>query len=269
MEFDVAALVRIVPVSAPALQDVLAQQLAILSSWLDRLDDGSFAAPSVLPGWDGRTLVAHLVLIGRGYLRVLDLPSDAPPTPAWLFVDAYRAAVAQIAESTHATAGLRSAAELRGDLAGIAHAISAAPHPRPGQVLDGPRGPITALDWLRTRLLDVVVHCGDLMDSFPDQPAIEVLRPATADAVRLTATMLAERYPGRSVEVRIPPYVAVQCIAGPRHTRGTPPNVVEMAADVWLRLASGRLDWELAVRTGRVRASGLRADLCAQLPLFS
>jgi putative sterol carrier protein len=67
--------------------------------------------------------------------------------------------------------------------------------------------------------------------------------------------------------VRIPPHVAVQCIEGPRHTRGTPPNVVETDAATWLRLVSGRLTWADAVATGRVTASGNRADLRAHLPL--
>jgi putative sterol carrier protein len=69
------------------------------------------------------------------------------------------------------------------------------------------------------------------------------------------------------VELRVPPFVAVQCVAGPRHTRGTPPNVVETDAATWLRLATGELAWDDAVAEGRVSASGNRADLSAHLPL--
>ena len=65
----------------------------------------------------------------------------------------------------------------------------------------------------------------------------------------------------------MPPYAAVQCVAGPRHTRGTPPNVVEMDAVTWVLLATGRLAWAQAVADGRVRASGPRADLSGYLPL--
>ncbi|WP_425413203.1 sterol carrier family protein [Micromonospora matsumotoense] len=92
-------------------------------------------------------------------------------------------------------------------------------------------------------------------------------RPVYREAVRTLLTVLAERAPGRSVEVRVPPYGAVQCVPGPRHTRGTPPNVVEMAADTWLALATGRLSWAQAVTDGRVQVSGNRADLSAHLPL--
>ena len=67
--------------------------------------------------------------------------------------------------------------------------------------------------------------------------------------------------------MRVPPYGVVQCVAGPRHSRGTPPNVVEMDARTWLELATGALAWADAVAAGRVRASGNRADLAAYLPL--
>ncbi|MEH1056997.1 sterol carrier family protein [Micromonospora sp. CPCC 206171] len=92
-------------------------------------------------------------------------------------------------------------------------------------------------------------------------------RPVYREAVRALLTALAERAPGRSVEVRVPPYGAVQCLPGPRHTRGTPPNVVEMDPATWLALATGRLSWAEAVTEGRVQVSGNRADLSAQLPL--
>lgn len=78
---------------------------------------------------------------------------------------------------------------------------------------------------------------------------------------------LSVRSPGRSVEVRVPPFGAVQCIQGPRHTRGTPSNVIETDAHTWLALATGATTWEDAVGSGAVRASGGRADLTAYLPL--
>jgi hypothetical protein len=95
--------------------------------------------------------------------------------------------------------------------------------------------------------------------------------PSRADlaaAVRLTARTLAEQAPGASVEVRVPPFVAVQCISGPRHTRGTPPNVVEADARTWLLLATGLLDVTDASATGALRLSGSRAgEIQAWLPL--
>jgi hypothetical protein len=92
-------------------------------------------------------------------------------------------------------------------------------------------------------------------------------RTVVGAAVKTSARWLAQQVPGRSVELRVPPHVAVQCIEGPRHTRGTPPNVIETDAATWLRLASGRTTWAEAVADGKVSASGNRADLSALLPL--
>lgn len=90
------------------------------------------------------------------------------------------------------------------------------------------------------------------------------------DAVRFLLEELASRVPGRSVEVRVPPYGAVQCVEGPRHTRGTPPNVVEIDPMTWVALATGaagEFGWAAATAEGLVQASGERADLSAFLPL--
>jgi hypothetical protein len=95
----------------------------------------------------------------------------------------------------------------------------------------------------------------------------EPSRPVVKGAVRFLLDRLAALAPGRSVEVRVPPYAAVQCIAGPHHTRGTPPNVVEMDASAWIALATGRLAWDDAVKNGQIRASGPRADLSGHVPL--
>jgi hypothetical protein len=92
-------------------------------------------------------------------------------------------------------------------------------------------------------------------------------RADVRDAVRYLLEELAARAPGRSVEVRVPPYAAVQCVEGPRHTRGTPANVVEIDPTTWLALATGATSWEAAVAAGRVHASGGRADLSPYLPL--
>lgn len=93
-------------------------------------------------------------------------------------------------------------------------------------------------------------------------------RETTATAVRYLLQQLAERAEGNTVEVRVPPFGAVQCIPGPRHTRGTPPNVVEMDAATWVALATSALDWADAVEQGRVHASGQRADLTDYLPVL-
>jgi len=92
-------------------------------------------------------------------------------------------------------------------------------------------------------------------------------RAELAAAVRLSLRALSADAPGRTVEVRVPPFAAVQCVEGPRHTRGTPPNVIETDPRTWLELATGRLRWDAAVEDGRVNASGSRADLSHWLPL--
>jgi len=106
------------------------------------------------------------------------------------------------------------------------------------------------------------VAVGQWRDAAGDVP-VAVRRTA----VRFTLEELADVAPGRSVEVRVPPDGAVQAVEGPRHTRGTPPNVVETDPETWLGLATGMVAWDEAVRAGKVSASGERADLTAWLPL--
>ncbi|MFE6965320.1 sterol carrier family protein [Agromyces sp. NPDC057679] len=97
--------------------------------------------------------------------------------------------------------------------------------------------------------------------------AASVDRSTLALAVRYSLQLLAERAPGGTLEVRVPPYAAVQCVEGPKHTRGTPPNVIETDASTWLALATGRLSWADARASGRVHASGQRAELDGLLPV--
>lgn len=92
-------------------------------------------------------------------------------------------------------------------------------------------------------------------------------RATTATAVRFTLEELGLQAPGRTVEVRVPPFGAVQCVAGPVHTRGTPPNVIEADPATWLALAVGRRPWADAVESGQLRTSGQRADVSVYLPL--
>jgi len=94
-------------------------------------------------------------------------------------------------------------------------------------------------------------------------------RTTVATAVRYLLEELAEVTPGNSVEVRVPPFGVTQCVQGPSHSRGTPPNVVEIAPQVWLELATGTTSWAAAAEAGLISASGTRADLSAHLPLMS
>lgn len=122
---------------------------------------------------------------------------------------------------------------------------------------------------------------GRSTESAPNEPSLWVTlvaqvtqggvvdRAQLRDAVRWLLGRLRERAPGRSVEVRVPPFGAVQCVEGPRHTRGTPPNVVETDPATFLLLAVGELRFADAVAAGRVSASGVRADLSPYLPLVT
>ena len=109
----------------------------------------------------------------------------------------------------------------------------------------------------------------------PEVVAAALDRTATGSATLSDARLLTKHFlavlesraPGHSVEVRVPPYAAVQVISGVRHTRGTPPAVVEMDADTWIALAIGSVSWTDAEAAGRVNASGERADLTSYLPL--
>jgi hypothetical protein len=130
------------------------------------------------------------------------------------------------------------------------------------------RGPIRSGDLVATRVIELVVHADDLSRSVPDRAPAGLDTGALGLVVRALLGVLAERQPGNAVEVRVPPYGVVQCIEGPRHTRGTPPNVVETSALTWVRLAAGRLGWAEAVHAGDVHASGERADLARHLPLL-
>ena len=100
-----------------------------------------------------------------------------------------------------------------------------------------------------------------------DEAAPSPDRATTAAAVRASLRWLAQQHPGKSVEIRVPPYAAVQAVGGLSHTRGTPPNVVETDPATWLGLVTGTIDWRQALADGRVTASGTRADLSSLLPL--
>ena len=90
--------------------------------------------------------------------------------------------------------------------------------------------------------------------------------PKILSEAKTTLALLADKYPGKAIEVRIPPYAAVQCGDGPKHTRGTPANVIEMNAETWLQLVTGERTWADALSEGLISASGSRADLSHLLP---
>ncbi|MGI5196798.1 sterol carrier family protein [Streptomyces sp. CA-288835] len=138
----------------------------------------------------------------------------------------------------------------------------------PGERLLATRpGSMTLADYVVTRTVELVVHSDDLNAAVPGLD-IPYDRQALAACTRLLADALAVKAPGASTEVRVPPFAVVQCVEGPRHTRGTPPNVVETDPMTWIRLATGRTEWRTALADAQVSASGERADLSGLLPLM-
>ncbi len=107
----------------------------------------------------------------------------------------------------------------------------------------------------------------DLLSSFENNQEVDKVVEQTA--VKYCLQLLHEKAPGNSVEVRIPPYAAVQVIPGISHKRGTPPAVIEMSARIWIDLAIGKIDWITTKNNGSISASGERADLSAYLPVIS
>jgi hypothetical protein len=107
----------------------------------------------------------------------------------------------------------------------------------------------------------------DLVNSYENNQEVNKLIEQTA--VKFCLQLLHEKAPGNSVEVRIPPYAAVQVIPGISHKRGTPPAVIEMTARIWIDLAIGNIDWITTKNSGAISASGERADLSTLLPLIS
>lgn len=247
----------------------LLAQSAAIRAWLADVTDAEFVLPSVLEGWDVRALVGHLIAVHEGLLVLVDRPTAQPPLPVADFVRNYRRDVDAITAWTAEVTGDRSPRELRDALDHAAASVAARlAEPMPTTV-DTPRGPARGTDLLTTRVVELVVHADDLSRSLPDHDPVPLPRAALASAVRTLAEILAGQAPGRSVEVRIPPFVAVQAVAGPRHTRGTPSNVVETDPLTWLRLATGRVEFADQVARGTVNATGPRSDLSDHLPLLS
>lgn len=247
----------------------LLAQSALVRAWLMEVPYEDFARPSVLGDWDVRTLLAHIVLQHTGTLGRLERSTTERGLPLAEFVSRYRRDAEDISASTTETAADRTPDDLLSELDQAIHRLTARLGEPLAETIETPRGPITVPDFLVTRVIELVVHADDLSRSLPERPAVAADRKAMAIVVRALTGILAAKFPGRSVEVRVPPFAAVQAIEGPRHTRGTPPNVVETDAPTFLRLATGRLNWSEAVAGALVRASGNRADLSDQLPLLS
>ncbi|WP_217248732.1 maleylpyruvate isomerase family mycothiol-dependent enzyme [Streptomyces sp. AC602_WCS936] len=225
------------------------------------------ALPTRLGDWTVRELVAHVGMALTAVDRLLDEPEPARQDGRlldWPF------AIAADADAIAATAR-RLAAEhpdLDAHLADVERRFTDRLDTHLGtRLLPTSAGALPLADYVVTRTVELVVHTDDLNAAVPGLD-IPYDRQALAAATRLLADALAVKAPGGSTEVRVPPYAVVQCVEGPRHTRGTPPNVVETDPLTWVRLAAGRLAWKDAVADAKVSASGERSDLGELLPLL-
>ncbi|MEU3346212.1 sterol carrier family protein [Streptomyces sp. NPDC006700] len=226
------------------------------------------ALPTRLGDWTVRDLVAHVGMALSAVGRLLGEPEPARQDGSLLD---WPSAIG--ADAPAIAAHARELAERNPDLGAYLDAaerdFTAALAAHPGtRLLGTSAGALPLADYVVTRTVELVVHTDDLNAAVPGLD-IPHDRQALAAATRLLADALAAKAPGGSTEVRIPPYAVVQCVEGPRHTRGTPPNVVETDPLTWVRLATGRLAWRDAVESAQVSASGERADLGGLLPLLS
>jgi uncharacterized protein (TIGR03083 family) len=247
----------------------LTAQVGHLRAAVAGLDGEQWAAPSGLPGWDVRLLVVHIVRQVMAVRVLLAEPAPGPGT-AVTGLDRWALSTAGIADRLDRDTR-RSAADTPDPVAALAAeaellAAQEAEALRADRIVPHLFPAMRALDFTVTRLVELVVHGDDLARA----TGVEVvLDPqAVAAVVRLLADALAAKAPGSAVEVRVPPYAAVQCVEGPRHTRGTPPGVVETDPLTWIRLATGRLRWADALGAAKVAASGERADLSPYLPVM-
>ena len=235
------------------------------------LTPAQLALPTRLGDWTVGDLVAHVSMAVETVSRNLDRDEPEKAELAlldWPFATAARAA--DIAGGTRELAAAHPDPDSLNALYALTEErltqrLATAPATRR---LATRTGAMTLDDYLVTRTVELVVHTDDLNAAIPGL-GIPYDRQALATCTRLLADTLAVKAPGGSTEVRIPPYAVVQCVEGPRHTRGTPPNVVETDPLTWIRLATGRVQWADALDDAQVSASGERADLGGLLPLMA
>ncbi|GAA2469731.1 maleylpyruvate isomerase family mycothiol-dependent enzyme [Streptomyces lavendulocolor] len=234
------------------------------------LTPGQLALPTRLGAWTVRELAAHVTMAVRSVVRGVAAPAPATrdltllewPLATRRFAGDVDHDTREIAEAAADTpAALAALYEETGRQ--LADALAAAPDER---LITTRFGGVRLGDFLVTRTVELIVHTDDL--SAATGLTVPNDRQALAACTRLLADALAVKAPGGSVEVRVPPYAVVQCVEGPRHTRGTPPNVVETDPLTWVRLATGRTTWADALAAAQVHASGERADLSAHLPVL-
>ncbi|MFF8381095.1 sterol carrier family protein [Streptomyces sp. NPDC015661] len=220
--------------------------------------------PTRLGEWTVRDLVGHFSMVLGSVVRYLEAPEPAARELALLdWPPATVAAAARIDADTRAVDTGDPVGLLARTAARYEELVASASDER---LVPARFGAMTLGDFLVTRTVELVVHTDDL--NAATGAGVPYDRRALAACTRLLADTLAVKAPGGAVEVRIPPYAVVQCVEGPRHTRGTPPNVVETDPLTWIRLATGRTEWAAELDAAHISASGERADLKDLLPLM-
>ena len=255
----------------PSLRAAYDAQQHNLVEWLAALPGNLWHRPSVLDAWTVRQLAFHTTEVPGSLTRALaGGPVRDKPLTIAEYTSAWAANAGEIAQRDRKGAQRLIKADIINRHAAEHTALRAALDQVTGDpTVQARRGPIRVSDFMQTRVNELVVHSRDLSASLPDRDPVAIDDKALGVAVQMLLDILGERAPGKSVEVRIPPYAAVQCIEGPRHTRGTPPNVVELDGHTWVELACGRVSWRDGLASGRVQASGERADLSDQLPVLA
>ena len=213
----------------------------------------------------GAPVIGRLMLSASRVLRTINRVTSSRPVPLGNHLRDREMSWRLIEEENTQLLGDKDAAslgrQLDGLLAELASAFAGRSLP---SAVETRIGPIRYGDYLRAHIIDLVAlarFCG-----------VQPEKDAEAEAVRALAGVLGERFPGQTIELRVPPLAAVQVGAfgeGPTHTRGTPPNVIETDPDTWLGLATGTLSWEEAHRQHLLRVSGVHADQAKRmLPVY-
>lgn len=230
-------------------KEALAAQSEVLLSWAA---DADLQQPSAVPAWTVRDVLAHLTVA----LEALAAAAGDHRKPVSLsdYLGGYADAGQEVLAQTSRFVG-----DPRARLATAAAAIVGKAEWAPTVVMF--EDPIAVADAVATRVLELVVHGLDL--------GVEPDRDALGLTCRLLAGVLSTRHPGRAVELRVPPYAAVQVLEGTVHRRGTPTAVVSCDPLPWVRVATGRLSWDEAVAAGFMTARGERSDLSPYVPLLT
>ena len=233
------------------IRTALQAQYGVLVVALSTLDP---AGPTDCAGWTVEDLETHIAITARGLVRIADKGTEGAPTGGVQQWAQQLPGLADAVDEMTKAERLSLAPQVKA----VDEALALHPEDRIVEQLTGRH---TLGDAALFRLIEAVVHGLDAAIT-PDPSALKIV-------VKELARVLADRHPGKSVEVRIPPYAAVQCVEGPPHTRGTPPNVVEAEPVAFLRLCAGRERWENLIRYGRISARGERSDLSVLMPLLS